>query len=283
MNMNSDLDLITVVLSRPTGPSIKARSDARDKLLHAIAIERPANRGSRPVRQRRRVRRPAAIGVVVLGLFSAAAVAATTHLITLSSLIGTHARPAELFVANPEGWGQPGYRYVAVPHTSRLVETVTVPGGGKVQYWTANATHHGICLGLRLANGTWADLTRTPSPIGIGPAPGCIGTTRANGTGANGDGFFWFASELGHGFDGGRLVYGIVHVVSGQATVRDTISGATAPVIDHRYFAIVIPPSHGQIVWVTPNGQRVRQVRYRLETITANGHVVGHARESIAP
>lgn len=43
---------------------------------------------------------------------------------------------------------------------------------------------------------------------------------------------------------------GIVPAVRGQVTVRDTVRGATAPVIDHRCFAIVIPPSHGHIIQV---------------------------------
>jgi hypothetical protein len=182
----------------------------------------------------------------------------------------THASPKRLFEADPQGQfsRRPGHfggtGQSVIPRTVRRATTFTVPGVGRFEYWVALSRPKGwLCDAIRQPDGTWADLG--PGSLLGGPVPGC---------GA-------MALQDAHGFDYypsyvdaphhriWRLVYGYAPTTGHPVAVRDRISGATAPIEDGRYFAIVIPYCQARscnrpqpFAW------------FQLQTLDASGHAL---------
>ena len=279
MNPEADLDLMRQVLRTPTGPSHQARRDARFALLDVIRADgRPG-----PTQRLRRRLRPT--GARRLALLSAAlllgATGATAATVAAIDSFG-HDTPAQLFRENPDRFGSPWVHQSLVPGTVRLVETIRIPGVGQAEYWTAAATHHGICAGLRLPGRVWAG-SFNRFQLG-GPVPGCVYKFAANP--AQGwspkRGFFSLEYQVGGRWQG-RVVIGTVPDVGRPVAVRDALTGTTTRVVDGRYFAILIPPSHGQWgSWREGTG-RVLRLRFRLETLAASGQVLAKAPQTIEP
>jgi hypothetical protein len=266
MNAEVDLDLIRRVLPAPAGPSDQARFDGRAALLEAIAAEGGGGRGWRPgLRAPRRAGRLMLVwGALLLGATGATAA-------TIVAIDGfSHDTPTQLFSVNPDRIGNPWMNQALVPGTVRLVESFRVPSVGEAQYWTARATHHGICVGLRLPGGVWAGSENRFELSG--PVPGCVYKFSPNPKAGWSPkrGFFWVEYQVGGSWQG-RIVIGTVASVGRPVAVRDALTGTRAPVVDGRYFAILIPPSHR---W---------QLRYRLETLDRSGSVLARSTETIEP
>ena len=157
-----------------------------------------------------------------------------------------------------------------------------MPGVGEAQYWTGQATHHGICVGLRLPGGVWAG-SYNRFELG-GPVPGCV--YRFSPDPKSGwipqRGFYEVEYQAGGRWPG-RITIGTVPDVGKPVIVRDVYSGATARVIDGRYFAILIPPSHGQWGSLGRGRNRINRLRYRLETIDASGRVLAEDFGTVEP
>lgn len=282
MNPESDLNLIREVLKVRTAPSLQARRDARVTLLDAIDAGNRVGRASRP---RRRFR---ALGARQIALLAGALVIGATGataatIITIDSF--SHDTPTQLFRDNPQGRlrsPSPWVKQSLVPGTVRRVETLNVPGVGEAQYWTAEATHHGICVGLRLPGGVWAGSDNRFQLSG--PVPGCV--YRFSPDPKKGwspqRGFFEVEYQVGRRWNG-RITFGTVPTVGRPVAVRDAFSGTTTRVIDGRYFAILIPPSHGQWGTVTAGRFHEQRLRYRLETLDASGRVLAQDFGTIEP
>ncbi len=160
MNSEADLDLMREVLKVRTEPSLQARRGARVTLLDAINAENRVGRGSR---SRRRFRALGARQTALLaGALAIGATGATAATVITIDGIG-HDSPNQLFRDNPSRLFSPWVKQSLVAGTVRRVETLNVPGVGEAQYWTAEATHHGICVGLRLPGGVWAGLEQQVS------------------------------------------------------------------------------------------------------------------------
>ncbi len=175
MNPEADLDLVRQVLAAPAGPSHQASRNARFALLDAIQAERRV--GSRQRLQGRfRPRGARRLALLSAALLLGATGATAATVITINSF--GHDTPAQLFRDNPDRFGSPWVHQSLVPGTVRLVETIKVPGVGQAEYWTAAATHHGICVGLRLPGRVWAG-SINKFRLG-GPVPGCVYKFPAN-------------------------------------------------------------------------------------------------------
>jgi hypothetical protein len=278
MNAEADLALMRQIFRVSTEPSVRARHDARAALVEVIDAETRVGRASRPRRFRALGARRIALlaGALVIG-----ATGATAATVATIDSFG-HDTPTQLFRDNPDSLGSPWVKQSLIAGTVRRVETLNVPGVGKAQYWTAESTHHGICVGLRLPGGAWAG---SYSRFAIsGPLPGCV--YRFSPDPRTGwspkKGFFWVEDQLGGRWEG-RIVYGTVAAVGRPVEVRDAFSGTTTRVISGRYFAILIPPSHGQWGSWKQGRVRVQRLRYRLETLDASGRVLAQAPETVEP
>jgi len=263
MNAEADLDLIRRVLPDPGEPSAGARRDARVALLHVIS-------GERRTRRRHRVRGPGRLALVWAALLLGTTGATAATVFAIDNF--THDTPTQLFRVNPDRLlGSPWVKQSLVPGTVRLVESFKVPGVGQAQYWTAQATHHGICVGLRLPGAVWAGSTENRFELS-GPVPGCVYKFSADPKAGWSPkrGFFWLEYQVGGSWRG-RIVIGTVASVGRPVAVRDAFSGTTASLVGGRYFAILIPPSHR---W---------QLRYRLETVDGSGRVLARSTETIEP
>ena len=279
MNQESDLDLMREMLKVSTDPSERARQQARASLLDLIDAEDHVVAAPR-LRRRVRAAGNRRFGVLVAALVIGASSAAAATVAAIDSF--GHDSPTRLFHDNPARFFSPWVAQALVPGTVRLVTTLSVPDVGRAEYWTAESTHHGICVGLRLPGGVWAG---SPNRFEVGgPVPGCV--YRFSPTPTTGwspkRGFFWDEDQVGGRWEG-RIVYGTVPNVGRPVMVRDALSGTTTAVIDGRYFAILIPPSHGQYGSLPEGRARVERLRYRLETLDAVGRVLATAPDTIEP
>lgn len=129
-----------------------------------------------------------------------------------------------------------------IASTVRELGAFSVAGVGTLQYWTANTRQHGVCGGLRLPDGVWAQLQKNP---GDGSMPGCQPTRAQTGRGALIiDGFDYITSGV-IGRQGQRwmLVYGAVSVPETVARVRDADSGIDAALVSDNHFVIALHPT----------------------------------------
>jgi hypothetical protein len=216
-------------------------------------------------RRRRRRRRIGARGVALIAAAVVLSAAGGTGAVELL----THVSPKVLFEANPAGNfgrlpGRKPVRQVVNPQTVRRAATFTVPGVGKFEYWIALSKPSGwLCDAIRQPDGTWADLDGDRYQLG-GPVPGC-GTLPWHDM----HGFAYDQSSLpAPGRRTWQIVYGYAPATGHPAQIRDKVSGATAPIGDGRYFAIVMPLCQGAACGrISPPG-------YQLQTIDAAGRVL---------
>jgi len=180
----------------------------------------------------------------------------------------SHASPHALFKANPAGFFPGSPRQAAIPQTVHRATTATVPGVGRFEYWIALSKKGWLCEAIRLPDGTWADLPTEKIPFS-GPAPGCGGVPWHDV-----EGFSYLQADVPSP-DGQmwRMAYGYAPTRGNPVKVRDTISGATAPIGDGRYFAIVMPLCKRRACDV-PHGSTSNLPGYQLETLNAAGRVV---------
>jgi hypothetical protein len=196
-----------------------------------------------------------AVGAIQLGAFS-------------------HASPKALFEANPAGrfpWrpGQGEILPTVIPQTVHRATTFTVPGVGRFEWWIALSRPKGwLCGAIRQPDGTWADLGVNDKYQVGGPMPGC-GTLPWQDV----QGFAYNQTDvLSPDGEDWRIAYGYVPVTGHPVEVRDRISGATAPIGDGRYFAIVMPLCKGRACDTSPN--KPSPPGYQLQTLNAFGWVL---------
>jgi hypothetical protein len=212
-----------------------------------------------------------------LGTRGLALIAAAVVLTGAGGTVGavqllSHASPKALFNADPQGQfsRRPGHTggtgQTVIPRTVQRATTFTVPGVGRFEYWVALSRPSGwLCTALRQPDGSWADLGLDDKYQIGGPVPGC-GTLPWH----DAHGFSYDSTYVpapGHRM--WRLVYGYAPTTGHPLTVRDRISGVTAPIGDGRYFAIVIPYCQGRgcnrpqpFAW------------FQIQTLDASGRVV---------
>jgi hypothetical protein len=260
--MSTDRLLERVRAASPS-PAVTITDD--ELLARIVAAPGDPRLVSRPGRmRRRRWIGLLAAGVALLGAGGAAGA------ISLGAL--DHATPKTLFEANPAGrfpW-RPGQRSilpVVIPQSVRRAAAFTVPGVGRFEWWIAISKPRGwLCGALRQPDGTWADLDPRPGDKYqiSGPMPGC-----GNLPWHDAQGFAY--NQLTVGAPRGevwRVAYGYAPTFGHPVAVRDRISGATAPLGDGHYFAIVMPFCRGRTCGLPqprPGGG------YQLQTLDAGG------------
>jgi hypothetical protein len=234
-----------------------------DHGLFARIIAGPGDpRLARPARTRRRLgagaRRLALLGAAVV-LTAAGGTAGAIQLGVFS-----HASPQALFKDNPAG-RFPGSRHQAVnPRTVRQAAAFIVPGVGRFGFWIALSQKGWLCTAIRQPDGTWAALTDDRFQLG-GPVPGCGGWSWRDA-----HGFAYYPASIPaprHRI--WRIVYGYAPTTGHPVTVRDRISGVTAPIGDGRYFAIVIPFCQGRGCY-----RPAPFAWFQLQTLDASGRVL---------
>jgi hypothetical protein len=226
---------------RDVGVSSPAAGDPGDGRVRG-ALQREINRRRRP---NRRVRLPFGTRSIALMPAALLVVVATT-----AAAAGTvalfHADPTTLFEKTPTAPSGPGLpRETVIPSTVRIIDTFKVPGVGRVQYWVADTSQRGLCQALRRPDGTWAGYP--DNGTGGGQMPGC-GPTREQVVAAQGDSHVGLApmsvdeqsvsmkDSTGRWWD---IYYGIVSA-DRAIGVKDPANGQTVPLIDDRYFVMVV-------------------------------------------
>jgi hypothetical protein len=227
------VDVLTLLRERDPAADTPPVADAAGIRARAMQHPRDARATQRRAPSRRRFTIIFAIALLALG-----GTAVADRLLTAS----------EVF-SSPDAAGQGNLNAPVHPiaGTERIVQTVAVPGTGRVELWAADgSTSTGACLGLRFPNGTWGAGKDNPNVGGNGPS--CF-TER--------DDPMFKDTLIPTGIDSletdtdapfQRIVYGIIDSDVPPTAVRivDTVSGASAPVIDGRFFTYVDPRADKQ-------------------------------------
>ncbi len=224
-------------------------------------------------RRRRRLR----MGTRGLALIAAVVVLSATGGAFGAIELGafSHASPRALFEADPAGQfsrlpGQiTGTGQAVIPQTVHRVTTFTVPGVGRFEWWIALSRPKGwLCGAIRQPDGTWADLGGDDKFQLGGPMPGC-GTLPWQDV----QGFAYNQTSV-RSPDGDvwRIAYGYAPTTGRPVKIRDKISGATAPIGDSRYFAIVMPLCKGVGCDANPSPHYIPG--YKLQTLNDLGWVL---------
>lgn len=229
--MSTDRLLDRVRAANPVPAATITDDELFARIVAGLGDARPARRRRLKVGARRLALLGAAIVLTAAG--------GTTGAIQLG--VFSHDTPEALFKGNPAGQF-PGSRHQTVnPRTVRRATTFTVPGVGRFEYWIGLTRRGWLCNAIRQPDGTWAALTADKFELG-GPVPGCSGWSWRDA-----HGFAYYPDTIpapGHRI--WRLVYGYAPTTGHPVKIRDRISGATAPIGDGRYFAIVIPYCQGR-------------------------------------
>jgi hypothetical protein len=195
-------------------------------------------RDAQPARRRSPVKRRFAV-VVALALLALGGTAVADRLLTASEVFSS---------PDAAGQGDMNAPVHPVAGTERIVQTVEVPGIGRVELWAADGSRPtGACLGLRFPDGTWGAGRDNPNAGGNGPScfterddPMFKGTLIPTGIDA------LETSTVRPSFQ--RIVYGTINSDIPRTAVRmtDLVTGASTPVIDGRFFAYVDPRADPQ-------------------------------------
>ena len=228
----TDPDLLARIVGQPGDPRL-LRSRARRRRLRGLAVVVAAIVFS------------ATGGAFGLGVFS-------------------HATPKTLFEADPAGQysrlpGQVtrGTGQTVIPQTVHVATTFTIPGEGRFEWWIALSRPRGwLCSAIRQPDGTWADLGTSSDKYQLGgPVPGCGNLPWHDAHG------FAYNQSSAQSPDRRvwRIAWGYAPTTGNPVEIRDKVSGATVPIGDGRFFAIVLPQN-------SPG--------YRLQTLNAAGQVL---------
>jgi hypothetical protein len=237
--MSDGIDLLFAL--RNVGVDVPADGDPGDARVRR-SVQRAID--GKSTGQRRRLRLPfgrrsiALLPTALLVTVATAAAAGTVGLLTAS--------PTNLFKHNPGFFGVPHTPQTVIPSTVRRITTFEVPGLGHVQYWIGATRQHGLCQAMRLPNKTWAVM---PGTVGnAGTMPGC-GPTRRQQVIAQGNSRVGLLpmsvdeqsiSLKGRSGEWLDVYYGVVDA-NGAAGVIDPRNRRTAPLINGRYFVMVVP------------------------------------------
>lgn len=258
------MELLTAM--RDLGVATPTAEDAADERIRATLvreIERVgAQRPTRSASTRRKAirllysrwRAALLTGVATLAAGTAVAAAAGVAPWTLLS----SGSASKLFSTNPsQVWSQNGMSPIASSVTE--LGTISVPGVGTFQYWGAQTQNGEWCMAFRGPDGVWAG-TQTqaagkddPSYNFTGDVPGC----GAYSNNPLGGGFHWSTDEIGPNVAGNgtatvndlsAVIFGAIDNPGAATHVIDAATGASAPILDGHYFALVEPRSSLGIV-----------------------------------
>jgi hypothetical protein len=267
--MSDTTDLMIAL--RDLGLVSPASGDAGDARCRAVLMRELASRRS----TRRRVRIPFGAGRITLAHAGILATLATTTVAATLALV--NASPTALFANNPQRNTGFGGHQTVIPSTVRKLTTVNVPGFGALQYWIADTQQHGICWGMRDANGSWLALGHNgvggvPVLASGGIAPGC-GPTRKQVVLAQGNSHVGLLptsvdyqdnqvkNSKSQSWD---IYFGTVNA-NNAAAVRDETTRKTAKLIDGRYFILLEPVTANPI-----GGDNLRAINAAGKPLPAN-------------
>jgi hypothetical protein len=230
------------------------------RVQQALALEITGKQSRRPAWARRRISVGGfAVTPVALLAVVATAAAATTAAVAISA--------TNLFQHNPRGipGGPP---QTVLPATVRQVDSVTIPSYGTVAAWGATTRQGGLCLALKLPDGTWGGLPGTPLHDGEvdGNTPGCFQTRQqmvvndeAVAPGQQPTGAApvpleeWddtVTNSAGQHWD---IYVGYVEVQGTAATVRSPVTGVSTPVTSDGYYMLAEPTlRNSQVAGMAP-------------------------------
>jgi hypothetical protein len=214
--------------------------DAADgRLRETLAREFTGSRPRRLGWSKRRVR----IGpftfapVALLAVFAATAVAAGAVLTTSATT---------LFQKNPQQQSRDHAGVFPDPETVvsssvHEVMSTTIPGYGKVEFWTATTKQRGFCFALKLPDGSFGGYP-LPKPLRLPTANGWVGGTVPGCFPSQHGPLEEWGSQVQNTAGQQYTVYvGYVDVQGSATTIRDSKTGITAPVNSDGYFLLAEP------------------------------------------
>jgi hypothetical protein len=222
-----------LALLRASDPAADAPPVADPAAIRAHATQQP--RVDTPASRRLPSKRLAL--VVAIAVLAIGGTALAGRLLTAS----------EVF-SSPDAAGQGDLRAPVHPvaGSERIVQTLDVPGVGRVQVWAADgSTASGACLGIKFPDGSWGAANERSG----GNGPSCF-TER--------DDPMFKTTLIPTGIDAmetdteapnfQRIVYGVIDydVPRTAVTLVDRVTGTSVPVIDGRWFAFVDPRADPQ-------------------------------------
>jgi hypothetical protein len=267
--MTSDLIVERLRAANPA-PAAVVYDDDLFARITATPVDPRLAGPARTVRRRpRRVR---------MGPRRLALVAAAVLLVAAGGAIGAirlgliSASPKTLFEANPAAQFPGAPRQQVIPQSVRRATTFTVPGVGRFEWWIGLSRKGWLCEAIRQPDGTWADIAGDKYQLS-GPVPGCGRFPWHDARGFS----YWPTSIQSPSGQTWHIAYGYVPTIGNPVKVRDRISGATAPIGDGRYFAIVMPTCKGKchITNTTPPHLSGRLLPgYQLQTLDRSGRAL---------
>lgn len=204
---------------------------------------------TRPRRGRRRVAALASAGVLVI-----CAGVAVAAVVNPWSLLSSDS-PTSLFRSNPAYWNQqnpPNSNTAVIASSVTDLGTINVPGVGAFQYWGAQTKNGEWCEAFKAPDGAWAGTPVTgsgksdPSYNFSGDVPGCATYSNV----PQGGGFHFSMNEIGPIVPGNNpatvndlsaVIYGTIDNPGQSTTVVDSTTGASTPILDGHYFALILP------------------------------------------
>jgi len=224
-------DVITLL--RRSDPAAGAPAVADPAGIRARVTDEP--RGPRRARSRVPSKRRFIV-VFALAVLALGGTAVADRLLTASEVFSS---------PGAAGQGDSNAPVHPVAGSERVVQTVAVAGVGRVELWAATGSSAtGACLGLRFPDGTWGAGNERSG----GNGPQCF-TERDDAMFAGvliPTGIDALETDIDAPFN--RIVYGIIDSDRPATAVRivDRVTGATATVVDGRYFAYVDPRADRQ-------------------------------------
>lgn len=259
---------------RDAGVSVPQPGDAGEKRIRAALVREIT--GRRTLRHRR-IRLPFAGRTIALVPALLGVTVATAAAVGASALLQSGA--VAVFRHNAQPVGPVGSApELVIPASARVIDQLTIPGVGVVQYWIANTKQNGLCQAFARARGTWpgnpahsatARFVGSCAPTReqqvrqemrdarvshhfVGLLPMSVDEQSASVQGT--DGRWWV------------IYYGVVSA-AGATAVKNPRTRQTAQLIDGRYFVLLSHPGPG------PNGSSCVGCD-NLRAINAHGDVL---------
>lgn len=239
-------------------PALPEIGDAGDRLVQqALELEMTGKRSRRPAWTTRRIRVGGfAVAPVAALAVAATAAAATTAALALSATSLFQENPAAIPGGPPE---------TVLPATVRQLDSVNIPDYGTVVAWGATTQQGGLCMALKLPDGTWGVLPGTATVSG--QVPGCFTTRQQNvvnheavapGQQPTGEAPMpleeWENSVVNSSGQHWDIYVGYVEVQGTAATVRSPNTGVRTPVTSNGYYMLAEPTVHNsQIPGMAPS------------------------------
>jgi hypothetical protein len=219
-------------------PELPDTGDVGDRRVQrALEREMAGKRSRWPAWTRRRIRIGgfAVPSVAVLAVVATAA-AATTAAVAVSA--------TSLFEQNPAGIAG-GPPQTLLPATVRQVDSVTIPDYGTVAAWGATTQQGGLCIALKLPDGTWGGLPGKALSDGeAGHTPGCFQTRQQQVVGTTAEIQAplpleeWADTVINSAGQQWDIYVGYVEAQGTAATVRSAVTGVSTPVTNDGYYML---------------------------------------------